>query len=199
MNGSENKFGIRTTYAGCNFRSRLEAKWARFFDLVGWKWEYEPCDFNGWIPDFVLIGATQITYAEVKPIPPIVELPTEVIKQIDNSGCDEEVIILGIGVSERDRFGWMREKYDDGWGWGRAAFGFWRIGNFGFCSEQGRYSDRISGTYDGGGWGRGDFSDVGGWLMKMLKQSGNEVQWNPQSDPRIARLMPPRQQFRVSD
>src|SRR5690554_4428220 len=45
---------IETTYKGINFRSRLEAKWAAFFDLLGWKWEYEPVDLNGWIPDFQL-------------------------------------------------------------------------------------------------------------------------------------------------
>ena len=27
---------IPTTYAGVRFRSRLEARWAAFFDLCGW-------------------------------------------------------------------------------------------------------------------------------------------------------------------
>jgi hypothetical protein len=35
-------FGMRTRYNGVNFRSRLEAKWAAFFDLAGWSWEYQP-------------------------------------------------------------------------------------------------------------------------------------------------------------
>ena len=43
-----------TTYNGCLFRSRLEAKWAAFFDLVRIKWEYEPYDFTNWVPDFFL-------------------------------------------------------------------------------------------------------------------------------------------------
>ena len=30
-----------TTYADVKFRSRLEARWAAFFDLAGWRWEYE--------------------------------------------------------------------------------------------------------------------------------------------------------------
>lgn len=49
------KYNIKshpTSYGGVNFRSRLEARWAAFFDLVGWKWEYEPIDLNGWVPDF---------------------------------------------------------------------------------------------------------------------------------------------------
>lgn len=41
-----------TEYSGVRFRSRLEARWAAFFDLIGWKWEYEPVDLVGWSPDF---------------------------------------------------------------------------------------------------------------------------------------------------
>lgn len=33
---------IETSYAGCRFRSRLEARWAVFFDRMGVSWEYEP-------------------------------------------------------------------------------------------------------------------------------------------------------------
>lgn len=58
---------IATTYAGVNFRSRLEAKWAAFFDIAGWPWEYEPFDMDGWAPDFMLKGAVP-ALVEVKPI-----------------------------------------------------------------------------------------------------------------------------------
>lgn len=37
---------IPTRYAGCHFRSRLEARWAVFFDALGIEWEYEPQGFN---------------------------------------------------------------------------------------------------------------------------------------------------------
>jgi hypothetical protein len=47
-------------------RSRLEAKWAAL-DQVRWRWEYEPIDFDGWIPDFVLLGRKQV-FVDVKPI-----------------------------------------------------------------------------------------------------------------------------------
>lgn len=50
------KSGIPTTYSGTAFRSRLEARWAAFFDLVGWTWVYEPFDATGWIPDFLIKG-----------------------------------------------------------------------------------------------------------------------------------------------
>ena len=48
---------IETVYKGYRFRSRLEAKWAVFFDELGVKWEYEPegydLDEMGWyLPGF---------------------------------------------------------------------------------------------------------------------------------------------------
>jgi hypothetical protein len=43
-----------TMYKGVEFRSRLEARWAAFFDLLGWTWEYEPIDLVFWTPDFRL-------------------------------------------------------------------------------------------------------------------------------------------------
>jgi hypothetical protein len=33
---------IETRYAGCRFRSRIEARWAVFFDRLGIEWDYEP-------------------------------------------------------------------------------------------------------------------------------------------------------------
>lgn len=51
---------IETRYAGCRFRSRLEARWAVFFDHLGIHWEYEPEGYqlqSGWyLPDFRLHG-----------------------------------------------------------------------------------------------------------------------------------------------
>ena len=41
-----------TFYQGVRFRSRLEARWACFFDQAGWQWEYEPIDLQGWTPTF---------------------------------------------------------------------------------------------------------------------------------------------------
>lgn len=52
---------IQTFYKGYKFRSRLEARWAVFFDHCGVKWEYEPegFDLGGglyYLPDFLLHG-----------------------------------------------------------------------------------------------------------------------------------------------
>ena len=54
---------IETLYAGCRFRSRLEARWAVFFDALGIAWEYEPEGYEitdghtspiRYLPDFYL-------------------------------------------------------------------------------------------------------------------------------------------------
>jgi hypothetical protein len=49
---------IETRYAGCRFRSRLEARWAVFFDALNLDWQYEPQGFElpsgRYLPDFYL-------------------------------------------------------------------------------------------------------------------------------------------------
>ncbi len=56
-----------TTYAGVRFRSRLEARWAAFFYLAQWAWQYEPIDLAGWSPDFHVQTPSSALYVEVKP------------------------------------------------------------------------------------------------------------------------------------
>jgi len=60
---------IETVYNGFKFRSRLEARWAVFFDAAGIKYEYEPEGFEHdgvrYLPDFYLSDTK--TYVEVKP------------------------------------------------------------------------------------------------------------------------------------
>lgn len=58
---------IPTVYNHVQFRSRLEARWAAFFDLAGIKWDYEPFDLDGWAPDFLLRLDLAVVLCEVKP------------------------------------------------------------------------------------------------------------------------------------
>lgn len=51
---------IPTMYGGTQFRSRLEARWAAFFDLLEWPWDYEPIDLRGYIPDFLIRGKSSL-------------------------------------------------------------------------------------------------------------------------------------------
>lgn len=57
---------IPTEYAGIEFRSRLEARWAAFFTGINWDWTYEPFDSDGYIPDFLIHGPNPLL-VEVKP------------------------------------------------------------------------------------------------------------------------------------
>lgn len=104
---------IPTIYNGLQFRSRLEATWAAFFDLMGWKWEYEPCDFPGWIPDFLL---GERTYVEVKPWRTAEQIVFE--KAWMGCGCksgDAAMIVCGVAplLTEKRQTG-----VGLGWGYG---------------------------------------------------------------------------------
>jgi hypothetical protein len=64
---------IPTRYKGYHFRSRLEARWAVFFDALGLKWQYEVEGFTlpsgtRYLPDFCVQGPGGYRYwYEVKP------------------------------------------------------------------------------------------------------------------------------------
>jgi ribosomal protein S27E len=69
---------IQTEYKGYRFRSRLEARWAVFFDKIGIKWQYEPEGFvlksgKKYLPDFYLPDVSHRSspgngvYIEIKP------------------------------------------------------------------------------------------------------------------------------------
>lgn len=93
---------IPTVYKGYRFRSRLEARWAVFFDVCGVKWEYEPEGYdlgNGisYLPDFVLhdVETTHDNhydnlYVEVKGD---LNLPEKDIKKLEN--FPEPLLLLG--------------------------------------------------------------------------------------------------------
>lgn len=63
---------IETRYSGRLFRSRLEARWAVFFDALGLEWRYEPEgyeleDGTRYLPDFFLPSLNALV--EIKPKP----------------------------------------------------------------------------------------------------------------------------------
>lgn len=62
---------IPTWYSGVLYRSRLEARYATFFDALGIVFEYETQGFDvdgiWYLPDFMLPAAGGIIWAEVKP------------------------------------------------------------------------------------------------------------------------------------
>lgn len=69
---------IETRYKGYRFRSRLEARWAVFFDTLSVPWEYEAQGYDlgsagPYLPDFWMPAAQ--AWIEIKPdTPSLVEL-----------------------------------------------------------------------------------------------------------------------------
>lgn len=140
---------IPTQYAGIEFRSRLEAKWAAFFDQCGWKWAYEPLDMNGWIPDFA-IGEIP-TLVEVKPFYREEEWADE-CKKIVDSGCKQPVILFGAdptfwadGLDDQDRqIGWLFSPWEDRWEREPLHFGFTEgNGKLGLCPMYGGWFNYV--------------------------------------------------------
>jgi len=188
------KVGIPTKYNGTQFRSRLEARWAAFFDLLEWEWEYEPFDLAGYIPDFVLCFK-QPLLVEVKPAIQPDELG-DAFDKIWNSGWNKEAIVVGAKLFSDDwSQGLQMGQLLGGFAlstWGdvhdsenthgartngsdaAALFGCGQCKRASFCHVLNSYQCRASGCWDG------DHQLSGGpdfdWLS-LWREAGNQVQW----------------------
>lgn len=178
--------GIPTKYAHQQFRSRLEATWAVFFDLVGWSWKYEPIDLTGYVPDFVLTFPKAPVLVEVKPAFSVAELETFTGK-VEASGWDKEALIVGAGPIFEDHthdfapLGILAERgldEDTGknwWSWGRAI-----LHECSDCKqtsvlhEYQQYFCRTNGCYSGGHWRGAPKRDV---FEGLWRTAQNTVQW----------------------
>jgi hypothetical protein len=117
------KRGIPTVYQGYEFRSRLEARWAAFFDQLGWAWEFEPFDLDGWIPDFQLADFAEPMLVEIKPAATWVEC-LDSTARIEASGWVGPALITTCAPNrETDMMGvstWMPTRSRD---WSRTYLG----------------------------------------------------------------------------
>lgn len=105
---------IPTLYAGVQFRSRLEARYASLFDHLGIKWAYEPVDLRGYIPDFLLTptGDSQAkALVEIKPGHDVQDL-FDAGDKIQRSGWRDEAAILGVDPTVC-LWSWGVEDYAD--------------------------------------------------------------------------------------
>jgi hypothetical protein len=104
---------IETNYKGYRFRSRLEARWAVFFDELEIKWVYEPegyaLESGPYLPDFkVLDSDLNPIWVEIKP-----QYPTEKefakIWELCRETSTPGLILSGVPSEETaiylDRFG----------------------------------------------------------------------------------------------
>lgn len=180
--------GIPTEYKGIVFRSRLEARWASFFDLCGWDWVYEPFDCQGWIPDFQ-IGQTLV---EIKPNSKFQEFE-DAISKAESAMVHEkrELLLLGIAprgieqsavLDEGGMFreckcylGWLGELSAFGWDYDRCRFGRWPDEKFGFCHASGNWTCRVSGKHFGGDLPMLERKE----LDAMWAIASNATKWRP--------------------
>jgi len=163
------------------------------FDFFGWKYEYEPYDLKGWIPDFALFGAEEIV-VEIKTYNLLKEFDTEKILTAlrGTEKWGKEILLLGstltassnTGVTWAGRpaviLGYLGEFAK---GVGREFGGeYWFSGailnyynrEWGFYHEEGCYKDRITGLYEGDHYlYNPDYEEA----IELWNKAGNIVQW----------------------
>lgn len=104
------------------FRSRLEARYAAYFDGRGWPWVYEPFDLPGYTPDFSVTIAGVDTLVEVKPATKLGQLGAPIARILRAGwrgpwmvvGADPDVALQGRGrhttqrryLGQEDRSAW---------------------------------------------------------------------------------------------
>jgi hypothetical protein len=91
---------IPTIYDRIEYRSRLEARWAAFFDQLGWQHIYEPFNADRYLPDFVIHGEGPLL-AEIKPVVTQEEYETaaaEVDRRLgdDDGAWRNGVVVFGL-------------------------------------------------------------------------------------------------------
>jgi len=171
---------IRTLYRGVMFRSRTEARWAAFFDELGWPWEYEPHDLVYYVPDFVLKldASPSGVLCEVKGCNSLEELRAHTAKMGD-SGWEGDALIVGSGLLEigsaQPILGLIGEPTGPlGWlEWGTARLFFClSCGHHSVLSDEGSWRCRVCGAVDG---------HVGHAVgaEELWGRASNRVQWRP--------------------
>lgn len=176
---------IPTIYRGRQYRSRLEAKWAAFFDRVGWSHEYEPFELAGWMPDFLLRGDKQQVLVEVKPITAFhPETSAKIARAAHASGFDGDLLLLGVRAGH-GCLGWLGQRVDTrdwrDFDFGAAPFA-WYAGassRVDFCHPHQGFHGRMTGLYDGGCWGSATPPNADEVINQMWAAASNEVQWRP--------------------
>ena len=139
---------IETHYDGYKFRSRLEARWAVFFNALGIKYEYELEGYDlgeaGWyLPDFYLKnvglrGQEQGLWAEIKQIRPTETEEHKMIALVLGTKKDG-VILIGspcaypgeLDTSSDGHYQYMLDPGNDGGFWWDNDMAFMKCYNCG--------------------------------------------------------------------
>ena len=182
--------GIPTEYNALRFRSRLEATWARFFDAMEWPWKYEPFDYEGYIPDFVLLMPHGNILVEVKPELSLTDLRRHT-SPIDRSPWEKEALVLGVGLVIDPDVGYpgalgLHGHFDYWHHDGSPRQRAWERADLHRCacchhasfhSVYGSYHCRWRGCHDGDGYLVSDAEGFG----RTWHLAQNLVQWAPRT------------------
>ena len=102
---------IQTQYRGYKFRSRLEARWAVFFDALGVRWDYETEGYmlpsGPYLPDFYLPEIAGGVWIEVKSDAPLAKNSKEqkMLEELVIETQKDGMIVRGVpleGMSNDD-------------------------------------------------------------------------------------------------
>jgi len=153
------------------------------FDLMEWKYEYEPYDLMGWIPDFAIFGNQEII-VETKPYNTLEEFDTNkvvsAIKETEKDG--KEILLLGSTIFENTEtwahpaIGWLGEYFSESSEYWFETAIFNKNRSWGFFHAMGSYEDRITGERDGDHHLSPPSYDE---VLELWNKAGDIVQWKP--------------------
>lgn len=95
------------------------------FDLLGWRWVYEPENLYGWLPDFLIFGHRRSMYVEIKPHAGNAVSRLKIERAVEASGFCIKALLLGEsprleeskldlgGVAIGDLYARLEEWYDE--------------------------------------------------------------------------------------
>jgi hypothetical protein len=173
---SPRRHGIPTMYAGYRMRSLLEARWASFFTELGWAWEYEIFELEGFIPDFlVYTGNRKQILFDVKPDTyPDQETVRKISRAVSPHVGAYRAIITRPAPVERFKnhasIGW---EVIPGGTVDEIALIKPPMAGYGLSSIHGYWADFMSPASGSDIWGTAPYADV----EALWRASANEVQW----------------------
>lgn len=184
------RWGIATRYAETIFRSRLEARWAAFFDLLEWKWTYEPFDGSGYIPDFLIKGGRPfvvetrpaVTCGEYEGAGKSISIPWELFPR--------ERVVLGVDPLPDFSQDTFEGRYEHAGGlmqsdWNRPLWlpviWFWcaMCDGIRLHDPDGDFRFMPCGHGDGDHHLHGEHRNLSGAVEEGWRIAGNKVRWNP--------------------
>jgi hypothetical protein len=172
-----NHGGIQTIYHGVKMRSRLEARWAAFFDAMNWPWAYEPFDLEGYVPDFVIMFDRPLL-VEVKPYLNLQDLKPAARKTDGSGWTGEALVVMGAILEEYSAnpicgiLGELSEVPVEVREWSEARlFACLSCGSASVLAADLHWRCRVCGAGDGNAH-VGRFDNQASWT-----EAANQVQW----------------------